>query len=192
MFSLGLFSIVDCPRPSNLCGARPPHSLPFSLTFGICLDFCFVHLFFVSPTMSKVKDAPLRFPPMVTTATTDREALVALFQATNGDGWNRKDNWETNAELSQWHGVKVNEQDRVVELVLENNNLRGMYVCRYTNNYFLLLLLLHGWMDVLTSTKNPQTSIRPHGRGRLKLSGGRMLTPWRENYHDRFASVKTE
>lgn len=90
---------------------------------------------------------------MVTMATTDREALVALFQATDGDGWIRKDNWETFAGLSLWYGVNENEQGRVVELSLENNNLALER------------------MDVLTSTKNPQTSNRLHGHGWLKTIG---------------------
>lgn len=60
-------------------------------------------------------------------ASTDRDALVALFRSTGGANWKRKTNWETDAELSQWHGVEVNNQGRVVELSMVNNNLRGMH-----------------------------------------------------------------
>ncbi|CAM9847245.1 unnamed protein product, partial [Ectocarpus sp. 12 AP-2014] len=61
-------------------------------------------------------------PPM---ASPDRDALVALFHATGGDSWTRKSNWCTSAKLGTWEGVKVNQQGRVVELDLSDNNLRG-------------------------------------------------------------------
>ncbi|CAM9335067.1 unnamed protein product [Ectocarpus sp. 13 AM-2016] len=55
----------------------------------------------------------------------DRAALVALFRSTGGTRWNGKGNWDTDADLSQWHGVQVNNDGRVVYLVLISNNLRG-------------------------------------------------------------------
>lgn len=54
----------------------------------------------------------------------DREVLVGLFRVTDGLNWIEKENWDTGAELSQWHGVKVN-QGRVVELKLPSNRLQG-------------------------------------------------------------------
>lgn len=60
-------------------------------------------------------------------ASTDRDALVALLLATRGqDGWERKDNWDTDAELAEWYGVCLNQDGRVVKLDLNHNNLRGM------------------------------------------------------------------
>ena len=59
-------------------------------------------------------------------ASTDREALIALFRSTGGAGWTNRDNWDTDAELATWYGVAaVNEQGRVVELQLEHNHLQG-------------------------------------------------------------------
>ncbi|CAM9789641.1 unnamed protein product [Ectocarpus sp. 8 AP-2014] len=58
-------------------------------------------------------------------ASTDREALIALFRSTGGAGWRRRGNWGTDAELATWDGVEVNVQGRVVELGLANNNLQG-------------------------------------------------------------------
>lgn len=57
-------------------------------------------------------------------ASMDRAALVALFRATCGANWYRKDNWDTDADLSTWHGVKVSD-GRVVHLELGTNNLLG-------------------------------------------------------------------
>ena len=39
------------------------------------------------------------------TLSTDRDALVALYNATDGDRWTDKTNWLTDADLSTWHGV---------------------------------------------------------------------------------------
>lgn len=59
-------------------------------------------------------------------ALADRAALSALFRSTNGTRWKYNCNWNTDAELSQWHGVMVNEADgRVVGLDLRDNNLQG-------------------------------------------------------------------
>lgn len=56
----------------------------------------------------------------------DRAALVALFRSTGGTRWTKSNNWNTGADLSQWHGVEVNSEGRVVKLLLEKNNLKGI------------------------------------------------------------------
>ncbi|CAN0201479.1 unnamed protein product, partial [Ectocarpus fasciculatus] len=58
-------------------------------------------------------------------ASTDREALIALFRSTGGVRWRRRDNWDTDAVLATWYGVEVNDQGRVARLYLEANNLQG-------------------------------------------------------------------
>ena len=59
------------------------------------------------------------------TASADREALVAFYDATGGDNWSRNDNWLTDAPLEDWYGVRVNRAGQVVSLILAINNLRG-------------------------------------------------------------------
>ena len=54
----------------------------------------------------------------------DRDALVALYHATGGDGWTDRTNWLTGADLSTWHGVTVSD-GRVAQLGLYRNNLSG-------------------------------------------------------------------
>ncbi|CAM9255726.1 unnamed protein product, partial [Ectocarpus sp. 8 AP-2014] len=60
-----------------------------------------------------------------TMAQTDREALVALYGATGGADWTSNENWITVDDLSQWHGVEINDDGRVVKLQLFSNNLRS-------------------------------------------------------------------
>ncbi|CAM9716461.1 unnamed protein product, partial [Ectocarpus sp. 12 AP-2014] len=54
----------------------------------------------------------------------DRAALVALFRSTGGTRWHQKACWDTDADLSRWYGVEVNDHGRVVELILNYNNLQ--------------------------------------------------------------------
>ena len=55
----------------------------------------------------------------------DREVLIALYEATNGDNWLENDNWLSDAPLGTWYGVITDKNDRVVELDLSENELRG-------------------------------------------------------------------
>lgn len=59
-------------------------------------------------------------------AYTDRAALVSLYSATDEATWKQQTNWNTNADLSLWSGIDVNDQHRVVKLVLRSNNLQGI------------------------------------------------------------------
>ena len=55
----------------------------------------------------------------------DREILEVLHEATGGASWSRKDNWLTDAPLSDWYGVTVNGQGDVTQLYLVGNDLAG-------------------------------------------------------------------
>lgn len=64
-------------------------------------------------------------------ASTDRDVLLVLYRSTGGDTWKQKEKWNTGADLSEWHGVVVNDQGRVVELDLAYNNLQGILKAYY-------------------------------------------------------------
>ena len=55
----------------------------------------------------------------------EREALIALYNSTNGDNWTRNDNWGSDKPLSEWYGVETDQEGRVIKLSLEKNNLVG-------------------------------------------------------------------
>ncbi len=55
----------------------------------------------------------------------DRGALVAIYNATAGGGWIRKDNWNTRVPVTIWYGVVADLEGRITGLILENNNLEG-------------------------------------------------------------------
>ena len=55
----------------------------------------------------------------------DRDALVALYNATNGPNWTNNTNWLSDKPLGEWHGVTTNANGRVTELRFLGNQLTG-------------------------------------------------------------------
>lgn len=60
--------------------------------------------------------------------TKEREALIALYKATNGDNWINNTNWCSDKPISEWYGVGLDEGEfkRIGSLFLYNNNLSGV------------------------------------------------------------------
>ena len=56
---------------------------------------------------------------------TDKAALVALYNATDGANWTTNTNWTSDMALSSWHGVTTNSDGRVTALALKDNGLDG-------------------------------------------------------------------
>ena len=52
-------------------------------------------------------------------------ALHALYNATDGANWINSGNWLSDAALSDWHGIKTDDEGRVTEIYLIGNNLEG-------------------------------------------------------------------
>ena len=49
---------------------------------------------------------------------TDKQALIALYNATDGPNWNYSDYWLTDPPIWAWYGVTVDAEGRVTELDL--------------------------------------------------------------------------
>ena len=77
-------------------------------------------------------------------AETDREALVALYNATGGAYWGFKDNWLSDAPLGEWNGVDTDDDGRVTILVLEGNGLSGEIPPELVSLSNLSWLMLNG------------------------------------------------
>lgn len=54
-----------------------------------------------------------------------RDALIKLYQSTNGDNWTYNDNWCSDLPVSEWYGVSINAKNQCT-LSLNNNNLIGV------------------------------------------------------------------
>ena len=61
----------------------------------------------------------------VTVIISEKAALGALYAATGGANWTRRDNWLTDRPLREWSGVTVDNHGRVIGLSLRDNNLTG-------------------------------------------------------------------
>ncbi len=55
----------------------------------------------------------------------DREALMALYNSTDGANWTNNTNWGAGFDLSTWYGVTVDMNGNVSSLILRDNNLIG-------------------------------------------------------------------
>ncbi len=69
------------------------------------------------PTCSEVVDQPVTI--------SDRDVLVALYDATDGPNWNNNRNWLSDEPIRFWHGVTADGRGKVIELNLHENNLNG-------------------------------------------------------------------
>ena len=59
------------------------------------------------------------------TVESDKAALEALYDATDGSNWTNSMNWKTAQPLSPWHGVTTDGGGRVTRLSLPDNQLTG-------------------------------------------------------------------
>ncbi len=82
-----------------------------------------------APTMQSVlpmsTPRPTAAPLAQTPPETDREVLVALYNATGGPTWNYGSNWLSDVPISEWEGVTTDDNGRVTQLDLYGNELTG-------------------------------------------------------------------
>ena len=55
----------------------------------------------------------------------DREALVELYNATDGENWSVSTNWLTDEPIGSWYGVTTNDEGRVTRIDIDNKGLSG-------------------------------------------------------------------
>ena len=121
-------------------------------------SFCMLAAIAVVCVLAVVLRTPyaLASTPVATTETTDRDVLVALYHATDGDNWSNNDNWLSDAPIGTWYGVTTDESGRVIELGLAYNNLSGTIPPELSNLTALTNLYL-SW-NQLSRTIPPELS----------------------------------
>ena len=67
----------------------------------------------------------LKRPQVRTSAETDRYALIALFNATDGESWDSSYTWLSRAPIGEWQGVTTDHFGRVTRLDLDEFGLTG-------------------------------------------------------------------
>ncbi|WP_181990747.1 leucine-rich repeat domain-containing protein [Bacteroides cellulosilyticus] len=79
-----------------------------------------------------------------TEADIEKDALVALYKATNGDYWKNRTNWCSDKPVSEWYGVTINPTGTVRDIQLTYNNLSGILPEEIGNLKELDFLNLYG------------------------------------------------
>ncbi|TGV01071.1 leucine-rich repeat domain-containing protein [Flavivirga rizhaonensis] len=85
--------------------------------------------------------------------TSERDALVALYNATDGANWTNNTNWNTTVDVCDWYGVTVTN-GHVTGLNLSNNQLSGAILIDISTLSGLLTLNLGS--NQLTGTIPPE------------------------------------
>ncbi len=79
-----------------------------------------------SPACSQRQPAPnVMLPAAQTSPETDKETLIALFNATDGESWDSSRTWLGRAPVGEWEGVSTDDQGRVTSLHLTGLRLTG-------------------------------------------------------------------
>ena len=118
------------------------------------------------PATVRMKPLEQRQPTPTPTATppgspgyeTDRAALIALYNATDGPNWDDNTYWNTHRYLDAWFGIDTDPDGpllgRVVSLKRKNNGLRGRLPAALGN--LAKLKWLNLWGNQLTGAIPPQ------------------------------------
>ena len=119
---IGYFDILDLSSNRELSGGLPRSFLDTRVRIlnlegtGVCI-----------PT----DDEFLAWLGEIRTVTADycgdtvRDALVALYNRTDGPEWDNRENWLSDRPPGEWHGVTVDDRNRLIALELPENNLNG-------------------------------------------------------------------
>ena len=83
-------------------------------------------------------------PTIFDSPESDREALVALYDATGGLAWKNGTKWKSSEPLGEWHGVTTDSAGRVTGLSLASNELTGRLPADLGNLSYLRRLILNG------------------------------------------------
>ena len=64
-------------------------------------------------------------PTPAGTATSDRAAMIALYNSMGGPNWKNNANWLSDKPIGDWHGITTNNRGRIIEISLHYNGLNG-------------------------------------------------------------------
>ena len=108
----------------TLLGPETTWQETFEATFGMTIDEFYV--LFEKHRAAGFPEVGLpSLDPVIPLSPVDREALVALYNSTDGANWSNNDKWLSDAPIAEWHGVAVDLHGRVSRIDLADNGLKG-------------------------------------------------------------------
>ncbi len=140
------------------------HTLPAILLMSVfvvlvALTACAGETITVERATEEPEQTPLSLPPATDAPTPTRTprptiptpftedleaaALIALFEATDGENWNDNRDWLSAAPVGEWAGITTNSAGKVTELELSDNGLTGSLPPELTDLTELEVLRLH-------------------------------------------------
>eukprot|EP00703_Trepomonas_sp_PC1_P000501 JAP96105.1 Cyst wall protein [Trepomonas sp. PC1] len=87
---------------------------------------------------------------MFAQCTSERDALMSMYNTMNGPNWTTKTNWGTGSNNCNWFGIICNNAGNVIALNLDNNNVTGQLTSQIECLPFLQTLSLNS--NQMTST----------------------------------------
>lgn len=110
------------------------------------LSFLLVCVFLSTPVPARPAQANVEFlcSEVSQIPTLECEALVALYNSTNGPTWVNSTNWLVSLTPGDWYGVTVDVSGHVTELDLNNNGLSGSLPLELGSLPSLVYLYLNG------------------------------------------------
>ena len=102
-----------------------------------------------------------------------RKALIALYKATGGREWLRRDGWCSSRPISEWEGVTCDDDGNVVSIQLKGNNLQGGLPDIF---YVFTSLRKVNISSNNISGQLPPSLARLHENARVDLRNNRLLT----------------
>ncbi|MEY8848481.1 T9SS type A sorting domain-containing protein [Psychroserpens sp. XS_ASV72] len=112
---------IDLTNPT-----AEPETLLSGLTSIWGIDFLNDDFLLVQQTAQRILKLTTGF--IDPTMSPDYSALESIYNNTNGTNWNHNDNWlDLSKPLYSWHGLEVDENNRVTSINLFNNALSGPF-----------------------------------------------------------------
>ena len=103
------------------------HTFTFDFNTDTAEDYAFELMFRANTDpASSIKVDNLQVLSPEAAVSPDRDALIALYNATDGPNWTNT--WDLESDISTWYGVTLNNENRVEKLLLNNNKLTGTLI----------------------------------------------------------------